>query len=109
MQNAEKVLDIISDRGKRKLPLYRVYRLLYNKGLFLIAYKNIYSNNGAMTQGITDETVDGMSIDKINRIIEQLRGETYRFAPVRREYIKKKDGKKRRPLGIPAWSDKLLQ
>ncbi len=109
MQKAEKVLDIISDRGKRKLPLYRIYRLLYNKELFLIAYKNIYSNNGAMTNGVTNETVDGMSITKIDRIIGQLKREAYRFKPVRREYIKKKGSKKQRPLGLPTWSDKLLQ
>jgi group II intron reverse transcriptase/maturase len=109
MQKAEKVLDIISDRGKQKLPLYRIYRLLYNKELFLIAYKNIYANNGAMTKGVTNETVDGMSIAKIDRIIAQLKKEIYRFAPVRREYIKKKGSKKQRPLGLPTWSDKLLQ
>ncbi len=109
MQRAEKVLDIISDRSKRKLPLYRIYRLLYNKEWFLIAYKNIYANNGAMTKGITNETVDGMSIAKIDRIIDQLKRETYRFAPVRREYIKKRGSKKQRPLGLPTWSDKLLQ
>jgi group II intron reverse transcriptase/maturase len=109
MQKAEKVLDIIGDRGKRKLPLYRIYRLLYIKELYLIAYKNIYANNGAMTKGVTDETVDGMSIAKIDRIIDQLKKETYRFAPVRRMYIKKKGSKKQRPLGLPIWSDKLLQ
>jgi group II intron reverse transcriptase/maturase len=109
MQKAEKVLDIISDRGKRKLPLYRIYRLLYNKELFLIAYKNIYSNNGAMTKGVTNETVDGMSIAKIDRIIGRLKREAYRFKPVRREYIKKRGSKKQRPLGLPTWSDKLLQ
>ncbi|TGE34794.1 maturase [Desulfosporosinus fructosivorans] len=109
MQKAEKVLDIIGDRGKRKVPLYRIYRLLYNKELYLIAYKNIYANNGAMTKGVTDETVDGMSIAKIDRIIDQLKKETYRFSPVRRMYIKKKGSKKQRPLGLPSWSDKLLQ
>jgi hypothetical protein len=109
MQKAEKVLDIISNRGKRKLPLYRIYRLLYNKELFLIAYRNLYANKGAMTKGVTNETVDGMSIAKIDRIIDQLKRETYRFAPVRREYIKKKSSKKQRPLGLPTWSDKLLQ
>jgi group II intron reverse transcriptase/maturase len=109
MQKAEKVLDIISDRGKRKLPLYRIYRLLYNKELFLIAYKNLYANKGAMTKGVTSETVDGMSISKMERIIHQLKSETYRFSPVRREYIQKKNSKKKRPLGLPTWSDKLLQ
>jgi len=109
MQKAVKVLDIISNRGKQKLPLYRIYRLLYNKKFFLMAYKNIYANHGAMTKGVTNETVDGMSIPKMNRVIDKLKRETYRFAPVRREYIQKKGSKKQRPLGLPTWSDKLLQ
>ncbi|WP_325392885.1 reverse transcriptase/maturase family protein [Desulfitobacterium sp.] len=62
-----------------------------------------------MTKGVTDETVDGMSIAKIDQIIDRLKKETYRFAPVRRVYIKKKGSKKQRPLGLPTWSDKLLQ
>src|SRR4051794_31559587 len=61
-----------------------------------------------MTKGTTEETVDGMSMEKIEAIINLLRLERYRWTPVRRTYIPKKDGK-RRPLGIPSWSDKLLQ
>ena len=70
------------------------------------AYAKLYPNNGAMTKGVTDETVDGMSIQKIDRMIELLREEKYQWKPARREYIPKKNGKKR-PLGIPAWGDKL--
>lgn len=61
-----------------------------------------------MTKGTTDETVDGMSVDKIKNLIEMLRKEGYKWTPVRRTYIPKKNGTER-PLGIPSWSDKLLQ
>ena len=44
---------------------------------------------------------------KIGRIIDALRHERYRFSPVRRIYIPKKNGKMR-PLGLPSWSDKLV-
>ena len=106
MQNAETVLSIIRERGRRGLPLERLYRQLFNRELFLLAYGRIYANKGAMTPGVTRETVDGMSLAKIDRIIGALRAESYRWSPARRVYIPKKTGK--RPLGMPPWSDKLV-
>ncbi len=90
------------------MPLERVYRLLFLPDLYLRAYAKLYANKGAMTRGATGETVDGMSTAKIGFIIEAIRHERYRWTPVRRTYIPRKNGKKR-PLGIPKWSDKLLQ
>jgi group II intron reverse transcriptase/maturase len=107
MQGAETVLSVIRERGRQSLPLERLYRQLFNKELFLLAYGRIYSNQGAMTPGVTRETVDGMSLAKIDTIIEELRSESYRWSPARRVYIPKKNGKKR-PLGMPPWSDKLV-
>jgi len=108
MRDAETVLGIIQERGKQGLPLEDIYRQLFNSELYLRAYGNIYTNDGAMTPGTTSETVDGMSLAKIEKLIEDLRCERYRWTPVRRVYIPKTDGKTR-PLGIPTWSDKLLQ
>ena len=109
MQIAKTLLNIIHERGKGGLPLERVYRHLFNPELYLMAYGRIYRNAGAMTRGSTDETVDGMTMTKIEAIIEQLRYERYRWTPVRRTYIAKKGSNKRRGLGLPTWSDKLLQ
>jgi len=107
MQSAETVLDVIRERGRRGLPLERLYRQLFNPQLFLLAYGRIYSNKGSMTPGVTGETVDGMSLAKIGAIIGALRSESYRWSPARRVYIPKKNGKKR-PLGMPPWSDKIV-
>jgi group II intron reverse transcriptase/maturase len=107
MQNAETVLDVLRERGRRGLPLDELYRQLFNPQLYLLAYGRIYANKGAMTPGATGETVDGMSLGKIGRIIDALRHERYRWSPARRIYIPKKNGK-RRPLGLPPWSDKLV-
>ena len=109
MQTAETVLSIIRERGQRGLPLERVYRHLYNQDLYLRAYGKLYTNKGAMTPGVTPETVDGMSLRKIETIIEDVRQERYHWTPVRRSYINKKQATKQRPLGQPTWSDKLLQ
>src|SRR5687767_6514500 len=107
MQSAETVLDIIGKRGARGLPISRLYRQLFNPQLYLVAYGRIYANTGAMTPGVTAETVDGMSLAKIATIIGALRDERYRWRPVKRVYIPKKNGKLR-PLGLPTWSDKLV-
>ncbi len=107
MQNAETVLGVLRERGRKGLPLDELYRQLFNPQLYLLAYGRIYSNDGAMTPGATRETVDGMSLGRIGRIIDAVRHERYRFSPARRVYIPKKNGKLR-PLGLPTWSDKLL-
>lgn len=108
MRTAKKVLGIIRQRGKQKLPLTDLYRQLYNEELYLLAYGKLYRNKGATTPGVTLENVDGMSRSRIRKLIELLRYERYRWNPVRRIYIPKKNGKQR-PLGIPSWTDKLLQ
>jgi group II intron reverse transcriptase/maturase len=82
--------------------------LLYNKDLYIRAYGKLYPNPGNMTPGITEETIDGMKLEKIDGIIEELRAERFRWTPVRRHYIPKGNGKTR-PLGIPTWRDKLVQ
>jgi group II intron reverse transcriptase/maturase len=108
MRDAETVLSIIRERGKKGLPLERVYRLLFNQELYLLAYGKISRNAGAMTPGATTETADGMSLEKIRRIIEDVRYERYRWTPVRRVLLPMASGQQR-PLGIPTWSDRLLQ
>ncbi|MGB7962650.1 MAG: reverse transcriptase domain-containing protein [Propionicimonas sp.] len=107
MQSAETVLGVLRDRGRRGLPCEELYRQLFNPELYLMAYGRIYSNAGAMTRGVSAETADGMSMAKIGRIIDAMRHERYRFHPVRRVHIPKRNGKTR-ALGLPTWSDKLV-
>ena len=107
MQEAEVVLSVLRERGRKGLPLTQLYRQMFNRDLYLLAYGNIYSNQGAMTPGASAETADGMSEGKIGQITELMRCERYRFAPARRVFIPKKNGKLR-PLGLPSWPDKLV-
>jgi group II intron reverse transcriptase/maturase len=107
MQSAVTVLGVLRERGRRGLSCDELYRQMFNPQLYLLAYGRIYANHGAMTPGSTRETADGMSMSKISRIIGAMRRERYRFRPVRRVHIPKKNGKTR-PLGMPSWSDKLV-
>lgn len=86
----------------------RLYRYLLRPDLYFIAYKKLYSNNGASTKGVNDDTADGFSEDKIAKIIASLADESYMPNPSRRTYLKKVNGKMR-PLGIPTFTDKLIQ
>jgi group II intron reverse transcriptase/maturase len=108
MRKADIILDIHRHRGSRGLPLERVYKHLFDPELFFCAYAKIYRNAGAMTKGSTEETVDGMRLQKVHEIIARLKLGRYEWTPVRRTYIEKANGKMR-PLGIPTWSDKLVQ
>jgi len=92
MQEAEGVLSVLRERGRKGLPCEQLYRQMFNKELYLLAYGNIYSNKGAMTPGASEETADGMSGDKIDQITGLMRHERYRFAPARRVYIPKRTG-----------------
>lgn len=106
---AEKYLRVVNDRGRRDLPLKRVYRNLRREGLFLQAYANLYANRGALTAGTdAQDTVQGMSQQRIRTIIQQLKDGTYTWKPARRVYVPKHNGQLR-PLSVPGWSDKLVQ
>lgn len=86
----------------------RLYRYLLRQDIYFIAYQNLYANSGAATKGVNGDTADSFSEDKINKIIKVLTDETYQPNPVRRTYITKSNGKQR-PLGIPTFTDKLVQ
>lgn len=105
-------LDRIRDNSKsNKEEIFtRLYRYMLRPDLYHIAYKNLYANKGAGTKGVDDDTADGFSVEKIEKIISSLSDETYMPKPVRREYIAKKgNATKKRPLGIPTFTDKLVQ
>jgi hypothetical protein len=81
MQSAEVVLGVLRERGRKGLPCNELYRQLFNPQLYLLAYGRIYSNQGAMTPGPTQETADDMSIEKIEAIIDAIRHERFLYGP----------------------------
>jgi group II intron reverse transcriptase/maturase len=109
MRELSHVLYMLKDRGERGLLVERLYRMLYRQDLFLAAYMNLYGNQGALTPG-TDpqDTVDGMSLKRIDKVISSLKEGTFNWKPTRRCYIPKRGGRKR-PLSIPNFTDKLVQ
>lgn len=109
MRNSEKVLNSLSEHSSNlDYKFDRLYRILFNEEMYAVAYQKIYSNDGNMTHGVDGKNIDGMSIRRVQRLIEVLKDESYQPFPSRRTYIPKKNGKTR-PLGIPAVDDKLVQ
>ena len=109
MRNPENVLNSLQEHSAHSNYTYdRLYRNLFNREFFLQAYQNIYANQGNMTAGTDGKTIDAMSLERIDRLIEALKDESYQPNPSRRTYIPKKNGKLR-PLGIPSIDDKLVQ
>ena len=108
MRNAETVLGII--RRARREDDRRLWTSIraFDPELYLNSYGRLYRNDGAMTKGVTAETVDGMSLGKIDGIIEQIRMNVIDGPLCVGLTSRNKDGRTR-PLGIPNWSDKLLQ
>lgn len=107
-------MEILSNLSKNSLNnkdeiFTRLYRYLLRPDIYFAAYKNLYANSGAGTKGVTEDTADGFGEEKIRKIINSLADESYQPMPVRRTYIQKKNSNKQRPLGIPTFSDKLVQ
>ncbi len=109
MQTATQILQAIRKLGEKRIQLTRVYRCLFSEDLFLAAYAKIYKNQGILTPGTENDTADDMNIDRIHAIIEALRDERFKFRPSRRTRIPKKKGEGTRPLGLPNFTEKLVQ
>ena len=109
MRNPENVLNSLQEHSAQSGYVYdRLYRNLFNREFFLQAYQNIYASQGNMTAGTDGQTIDAMSLERIDRLIATLKDESYQPKPSRRTYNPKKNGKLR-PLGIPSIDDKLVQ
>ena len=74
MRNPIHVLKSLEEKASVSNNKYeRLYRNLYNPEFYLLAYANIAKSQGSMTQGVDGQTLDNMSLPRINRIIESIR------------------------------------
>ena len=109
MRNPEIVLESLKSHSRTPGYHYeRLYRNLYNRAFYLLAYQQTYPKPGNMSPGVDGKTIDGMSYKRIENIISSIKDHSYQPKPARRTYIPKKNGKLR-PLGVPASNDKLVQ
>jgi RNA-directed DNA polymerase len=102
-------LDSIRNLSRQGKRINGLLRLMLSPLLWEQAYAEIAPNRGALTRGVTENTLDGFSLERVQSLISRISAGTYRFTPVRRVYIPKPEGKKLRPLGVPTADDKLVQ
>ena len=97
-----------ASKANKEVRFTRLFRYMLSPDISYLAYEQLYANNGAATRGVNDDTADRFSEKKVMAIIQALKDGTYTPSPVRRTYIPKRNGKLR-PLGIPTFTDKLVQ
>jgi group II intron reverse transcriptase/maturase len=107
--NPFKQLDVIRIASAKGSRITDCYKLMYSHELWIKAYAKLAPNPGNLTQGTDSQTIDGFNLKLISELIEALRQEKFRFSPVRRAYIPKKNKGAKRPLGVPSFKDKLVQ
>ena len=109
MRSPARVLNSLTKHSQTtEYRFERLYRILFNEEMYYLAYQRIYAKPGNMTQGADGETIDRMSLPRIEKLILSLKDESYSPQPSSRVHIPKKNGKTR-PLGVPSFDDKLVQ
>ena len=109
MRSPARVLNSLTKHSQTtEYRFERLYRILFNEEMYYLAYQRIYAKPGNMTQGADGETIDRISLPRIEKLILSLKDESYSPQPSRRVHIPKKNGKTR-PLGVPSFDDKLVQ
>lgn len=85
-----------------------IYRLFYNRDLYIIAYNSVKSNDGAETSGADGTSLHGFCEEWTTELIASMRDESYQPQPNRTMMIPKSNGKMRK-LSFPNGKDKLVQ
>lgn len=106
-------IPLLKTKVEAYYPLHIQNRRISSKPLqdievYKKAYYKMKSKPGNMTPGSDGNTLDGMSLKRLEDLRNSIRDWTFEFKPTRRIYIPKANGKLR-PLGIPSTMDKLLQ
>jgi len=85
-----------------------LYHLL-NEEMLLVCHNELDGSKAAGIDHVTKKEYEENLAANIQDLVARLKTHSYRPQPVRRTYIPKGDGTDRRPLGIPAYEDKIVQ
>lgn len=104
MENERKDITYQVEHG------YKLYTLIHyvNKGTLKQQHRKQHKNKASGIDRITKEKYEENLDENLDNLINRMKKFSYKPLPVKRTYIPKENGKLR-PLGIPAYEDKLVQ
>ncbi len=112
MKITQKQMNIAKEAVNRPdMRFTNLYSLLHWSDWMRAAAKSVLARPGSMTAGIDSATRESFNTSferQITDLVRELKTRIYRPQPVRRVYIPKGKNSKR-PLGIPALRDRIVQ
>ena len=106
----QKVQDDLYAKSQKGYIFKDLMSKIISEANILLAYRNIKKNTGSNTKGTDGKTIASLAKLEPNDLVALVRRKLENYQPqkVRKVEIPKSDGKKR-PLGIPTISDRLIQ
>lgn len=102
----EKIAELV-----RKHPAGKLSTLVHHINVTTLeeSYRELSRNKAAGVDGMNKEEYGMHLNDNLMKLMESMKKQAYKPQPVKRVYIPKDGSDKMRPLGIPAFEDKLVQ
>lgn len=110
LENMSPQLLRVAERARRE-PRGQFHSLahLIDASALERAYRRQRNNAAAGVDGVTKEQYGQHLEENLRNLHERLRTKRYRHQPLRRAHIPKEGGKGRRPIGISAFEDKIVE
>lgn len=86
-----------------------IFHFVTDLGNLRASYEKLEKGKAPGIDGVSKEEYGEKLEENLKRLSERLSRMEYRPQPVKRKYIPKAGSKKKRPLGIPCFEDKLVQ
>jgi retron-type reverse transcriptase len=102
----ERIMQLVDEQPNRKL---QTLMHLVNKTTLKEAHQKQETGKAAGVDKVTKAAYEKNLDENLDNLISRMKTFSYRPQPVRRTYIEKEGSEELRPLGIPAYEDRLVQ
>jgi len=102
----DRILQLVDEHPDRKL---QTLMHLVNKTTLKEVHRKQETGKASGVDGVTKSIYDKNLDENLDNLLARMKTFSYRPQPVRRTYIEKEGSSETRPLGIPAYEDRLVQ